>query len=104
MKIPPVLCPAGFFRLSKNYVLKSDNRAAGELEGARPASNRINRRRKRGQKSPVRTFLTSNLMRCLILYISDHVVREFSRRGTGLFRGGDRHADGSARIGYKRKL
>ena len=32
-------------RLSKNYVLKSDNGAAGELEGARPASNWINRRR-----------------------------------------------------------
>ena len=64
----------------KNKALRSDKRAAGELEGARPASNRINRRRKpwyikafgnsilnafkmlggkRGQKSPVRTFLTS---------------------------------------------
>ena len=31
------------FQTVKNYVLKSDNRAAGELEGARPASNWINR-------------------------------------------------------------
>lgn len=32
-------------RLSKNYVLKSDIRATGEPEGARPDSNWINRRR-----------------------------------------------------------
>ena len=68
-------------KLPKNCALKPDNRAAGELEGARPASNQINRRRKpwcikafgnsilnafkmlggkRGQKSPHRTFLTSS--------------------------------------------
>ena len=34
------------FRLAKNNALEPDNRAAGEIEGARPASNWINRRRK----------------------------------------------------------
>ena len=33
-------------RLSKKYASMLDNRAAGEFEGARPASNLINRRRK----------------------------------------------------------
>ena len=33
-------------RMLKNYALKTENRAAGEFEGARPASNWINRRRK----------------------------------------------------------
>ena len=33
-------------RLSKNYVSDERNRAAGELEGARPASNSIRNRQK----------------------------------------------------------
>ena len=37
----------GVLRLSKKLVTTYDNRAAGELEGARPASNTINRRLKR---------------------------------------------------------
>ena len=35
-----------YYQAVKNYALKLDNRAAGELEGARHTSNWISRRRK----------------------------------------------------------
>ena len=102
-KLTAALCAA---QTVKKYASMMFNRAAGELEGARPASNWINRRRKpcyikafgnsilnafkmlggkRGQKCPHRTFLTSCAHHLLL---KEKVVQSVKEHSVKLSRNG----------------